>query len=150
VSKKKSGYMDYKDYIKTQETEFNQMQIYLIRLNNIMDRRDISYEEGFTLNFFRSTMSLYSNVVAKLEMEKVDETKLKKFIDDLKTLGTSIINTLTDKTQEKLKEKNMLLNEQKLLDLNTDLNKLIMSSGLIFPKSEISTVGELRKKDYGD
>jgi len=146
--KKKSGYLDYKDYIKTQETEFNQMQIYLIRLNNIMDRRDVSYEEGFTLNFYRSTMNLYSNVVAKLELEKVE--KLDEFIKDLKALGNTLRTTLTTVTNERVKEQNMLTAEQKLLDLNTRLNRLIMSSGLIFPKSEIKTVSELRKKDYGD
>lgn len=145
---KKKGYVDYQDYIKVKDTEFNQMQLYLIRINNIMDRRDNAYEEGLTLNFYRSTMNLYSNVVAKLEMEQVKG--LKEYINKLKELGIHIRNTYTTIRDDKLREKNLLLAEQKLLDLNTELNRLIMSSGLIFPKGDYKTAGQLRELDYDE
>lgn len=143
---KPTKYQDYKDLVEHKGVEFNQMSLYLMRLNGIMERKDQAYETGETYNFYRSTMSLFSNVLAKLEQEKIEGLKEAEL--QLLEIGREIRSIIHTVRADNLKEKNLFLAEEKLLRFNTDLNRLIMKSGLIFPKKEFKTVKELRSEDY--
>jgi len=143
-----------------QTSEFNQMGIFIARLDIIQQARDARYITGDTGEFFRSTDALFFNVLPKLkeEFSKVDVTKepakfnlsnLKELDEELKRLGAELTNIAFDVSLNKnVADKNRLILHGKLRECNIKLNQAIHEAGIIYPKKELKTISQLAAEDY--
>jgi hypothetical protein len=136
------------------------MGIFIARLDIIQQARDGRYITGDTGEFFRSTDALFFNVLPKLkeEFSKVDAekepakfnlAKLNELDDELRKLGAELTNLAFDATLNKnIADKNRQILHAKLRECNIKLNQAIHEAGIIYPKKELKTIGQLAAEDY--
>ena len=130
----------------THGIEFNGQSSYLFRVHKICEARDNAFNEGDLGRFYRSSLSLFSNVQFRLEEKRLP---YKDFLDHLLLMVNKVIeNEKNNNTKPNILNHNRRLYELEILKVNTYINTLMNEAGLIFPKKSFKTVGDMRENDY--
>ncbi len=129
---------------ETETKEFNQMQLYLERLNSLFTQRDNFLIIGDPLGYYRATIAVLSNVNQRLIKKGIDTTEIKA---RLEKIGAKL-RTKPTEFNKSIEDKNNTLFLEELNNLNTDLMALIFDSGLIFPNIKNLTYEESIEESY--
>lgn len=108
--------------------EFNQMGLYLLRLDRRQDERDTALNIGELVSFYRATLSVLGNCIPKFKENNLEYLELKNRILEI---GKHIKNLNLQNTE--LRVKNGLQFEEQLWEQNILLNELMFKAGMIYP-----------------
>lgn len=145
--KTRNKYNDDPEIIERGLPEFNQMALYLQRLDRRSDDRDLALNEGNVESFYRATMTLLMNCIPRFEKEGYDSDKIQKLTKDLLLIG----NKVKTKNQMPNKEtalKNSLMIEEDLFKYNINLNIEMFKAGLVYPLKEQKKLKEIIEEDF--
>lgn len=136
----------YEFKIEEGPPEFNQMALYLVRIDRRSDERDTALNEGMLTKFYLCTQSLLMNCLPRFTQKGLDKTDAKKIQDDLKAIGVKIQST--ENTNSQIKEKNSLKLFEELIDFNLRLENYKFKYDLVFPSKITKTLQEVAEGDY--
>lgn len=146
MSAKYNKWKEDPEIIEKGPPEFNQMALYLKRLDDRSNDRDLALNEGNVENFYRATLSLLMNCLPRFEKEGFDDDKILKLQSDILKIGNRV------KTQNKLNKetalRNSLVIEEELFKYNVELNILMFKAGLVYPLKEEKKLTEIIKEDF--
>ena len=141
----KSDYYEFK--IDGQAPEFNQMALYLTRLDQRSSDRDHALNTGEVINFYRATMTLLMNCIPRFKQKNMSDPEIEQFKKDLMAIGAKVKGLRVIGAQG-IQDKNKIQIEEDLFNYNIELNNLMFKHGLVFPDKNIKPLAEIIAEDY--
>ena len=134
------------DSIDFGQKEYNGMVYYLIRVDKRSDDRDLALNEGDIQKFYRTTQSLLLNCEPRFKDKGIDEddVEYKKVKTGIVELGKKLQSASTTE----LMQKNKLIYQDELIELNSKIEKLKFRAGMIYPEKKKKDLKEAYEDDY--
>ena len=128
--------------------EYNGMVYYLVRVDKRSDDRDLALNEGDIYKFYRATQSLLLNCEPRFIDKGIDDKdeNYKKIKEGIKDIGKKLQSgaILNDADFNK----NKLVYQDQLIELNTEIEKLKFKAGMIYPEKKHKELEEVYGDDY--
>lgn len=129
------------------DTEFNSMELYLMRMDKRAEDRDTAQISGDTITFYMATLALFMNVAPRFRMVGFTEDEINKSYEELLKLGGLIRRGLSV-ADENIRITNDLKNREALVRYNIELNNKIFDAGIIYPMKNKQSLREIADADY--
>lgn len=124
--------MAWKDYNQRQQDQQDMTYLFLLRLTNLLEMRDVAFIEGDHIRAFRCLKAIYSNIIGKVK-EKGNEDEEEKLAQAMRQGEIKLKNWLF--VSEKGAKAQAAYTFERVNDeINIWLNELLYSYELIFPK----------------
>ena len=136
----------YDPNISRGPTEFNQMALFLFRLDQRANERDIALNDGEVERFFRCTMSIFLNCIPRFKQKGMSDEEIKKSKEALLNIGKKVKSFSV--AQGPTRAQNSFILEEDLFNYNLELNQLMFTYGLIFPLKEIQKLEKIIEEDF--
>lgn len=130
-------------FAESDKPEFNQMALYLERIDKRQDERDSALNTGNLEGLYRCTLSLLMNTIPRFSEKKIDFKKVK---DDILNVGKKIKGMAT--LAKDLQAKNSLAYQEDLFECNIRLNELMFKAGMVYPDQVKKSLEEKAKEDF--
>lgn len=134
-------------FAEKKQTPFNMAVIFMERLNERLNDRDIASIEGDLIRWYRVLRSIYRNIYFKVKEQGHEEKEaelLKKFEEAENFLSAGNVKD-TD-----LQAQSLTNVEKKLDEIDLILNELIYEYGLLYPKSRNIELEEALDEDFNE
>lgn len=127
--------------------EFNQMALYLRRIDLRSDERDQAFNEGDLFSFYRSTATLLMNCIPRfVQKKKTDDKKIQELRKDLKQIGDELKSI--QRLANGAASRNQLLIEEKLFEYNIRLNQAMFDNDMVYPAKETKALADIIDEDF--
>ncbi|MFW9875388.1 MAG: hypothetical protein ACFFG0_19960 [Candidatus Thorarchaeota archaeon] len=126
--------------------EFNQMALYLVRLDRRSDERDLALNSNNVISLYTSTLTLLMNCIPRFEQKGMNIEDIDTLNDDIMKLGNKV-QSLIDQ-HSKAREKNELILIRDLYNFNIRVNKLMFKYGMVYPEKVSKPLAEIIEEDF--